>query len=216
MILGISGSPRPNGITAHAVKHMLAQCEGETAYISLKGKHIGGCISCLGCTKENKCVVEDDFQEIAEAMLQADGIIFGVPNYYDVPNVLSHALLERCFCFRHHSAFLLQNKPAVLFSTGYSADEENNSVLKIADYMLKTNKVNVLSKFLVGGYSQCYSCKFGLSCADGNIVKSHGFVTEICPEMLPLKFEAQTEAIVKCENAAHLLMEAVRVNGSLL
>ena len=71
MILGISGSPRANGITAHAVKEVLAHSEGETKYISLAGKHINGCISCLGCTTDNKCIVQDDFQEIAKVVKES-------------------------------------------------------------------------------------------------------------------------------------------------
>lgn len=205
MILGISGSPRANGITAHAVKEVLAHSEGETKYISLAGKHINGCISCLGCTTDNKCIVQDDFQEIAKAMVEADAIVLGIPNYYDVPNGLSHCLLERCFCFRHQGNFLLKDKPAVIISTGYSQDEENSQVLKIIEYFLKSNKMNVVSKFLVGAYSQCYTCKEGLTCADGNVVKNNGFVDKITPEMLPPTFDKQKEAIAKCRKAAGLL-----------
>lgn len=205
MILGISGSPRPNGISANAIKYILSKCEGETKYISLAGKHIGGCISCLGCTKDNECIVNDDFQEIASLMVQADAIVFGIPNYYDIPNALSHSLLERCFCFRHQGAFLLKDKAAVIFSTGYSSDEANSQVLKITDYFLKMNNMKVISKFLLGAYSQCYTCKYGLTCKDGNVVKNHGFVDKICPSILPPKFEQQPESLLKCENAAQLL-----------
>lgn len=210
MILGISGSPRLNGITAHAVKKILSDCEGETKYISLAGKKITGCISCLGCSKDNKCVVQDDFQEIAEAMVAADAIVFGIPNYYDVPNGLSHCLLERCFCFRHQGAFLLQEKPAVLLSTGYSKDEENSQVLKIANHFMVMNKMPVASRFLVGAFSQCYSCKYALNCVDGNIVKDNGFVDVVTPEMLPPKFDQQSESIDKCRKAARILNDYLK------
>ena len=205
MILGISGSPRSKGITASAVKKVLAECDGETKYISLAGKHIGGCISCLGCIKDNKCVVHDDFQAIAEDMVRAEAIVFGIPNYYDVPNGISHCLLERCFCFRHQGAFLLKDKPSVIFSTGYSSDEENSQVLKIVEHFMVMNKINTVSRFLVGAYSQCYTCDYGRTCADGNVVKNNGFVEKITPEMLPPKFESQPESIIKCKNAAQLL-----------
>ena len=205
MILGISGSPRQNGITAHAVKEVLSNCKDETRYITLSSKHIAGCISCLGCTKDNKCVVEDDFPEIAEAMAKADAIVLGIPNYYDVPNALSHSLLERCFCFRHQGAFLLKNKPVVILSTGYSADEENSQVLKIVENFVDKNNMNTVSKFLVGAFSQCYSCEYGLTCVDGNIVKDNGFAYKLTPEMLPSKFDEQKESIIKCRNAANLL-----------
>ncbi|MRT92631.1 flavodoxin family protein [Ancylomarina sp. 16SWW S1-10-2] len=210
MILGISGSPRPNGITANAVKYMLSKCEGETKFISLAGKHISGCISCLGCTKDNHCVVEDDFLEIAELMVKADAIVLGIPNYYDVPNALSHSLLERCFCFRHQGAFLLKDKPAVIFSTGYATDEENSQVLKIVDHFLVMNKMKVISKFLVGAFSQCYTCKYGRTCEDGNVVKNNGIVSQITPAMLPPKFNKQIDSMAKCEKAVYLLNDILK------
>ena len=207
MILGISGSPRPNRITDHAVKEVLANCHGDTNFISLSGKHISGCISCLGCIEDNKCVVKDDFPEIAEAMVKADAIVLGVPNYYDLPNALSHSLLERCFCFRHKSAFLLGGKPIVIISTGYSKDEENSQVLKIVEYFAKNNKMNVISKFLVGAFSQCYTCGAGLNCIDGNVVKNNGFVEQITSEILPPEFDKQPESIKKCKNAGKILQD---------
>lgn len=215
MILGISGSPRPNKITANAVKHILDNIEGETKYISLANKQIAGCISCLGCTKDNKCVVQDDFQEIADAMVEADAIIFGIPNYYNVPNVLSHALLERCFSFRHQGVFLLKDKPVVIFSTGYSVDEENSQVLNIAEYFMIKNKMNVVSKFIVGAFSQCYTCKYSRACVDGNVVKDNGFVDMVTPEMLPLEFEKQIDSLIKCKNAAYLLNEIVNIHHKI-
>ncbi|MDY0235416.1 MAG: flavodoxin family protein [Gudongella sp.] len=205
MILGISGSPRPNGITASAVKKILAESGEETEYISLAGKKINGCISCLGCTKDNKCVIKDDFPEIAEAMVRADAIVFGVPNYYNVPNGLSHCLLERCFCFRHQGSFLLKDKPGVIVSTGYSADEENSQVLKIVENFLVSNKMNIVSKFLVGAFSQCYTCDYGLTCTDGNVYRDNGFVDEITLSMMPPKLEEQPQSIEKCKDAAKIL-----------
>ena len=75
-------------------------------------------------------MVKDDFPETADAIAKPDAIVLGVPNYYDVPNGLSHCLLEPCFCFRYQGAFLLRDKPVVVFSTGYSADEENSQLFR--------------------------------------------------------------------------------------
>jgi multimeric flavodoxin WrbA len=140
-------------------------------------------------------------------MVKADAIVLGIPNYYDLPNALSHSLLERCFCFRHKSAFLLKNKPLVIISTGYSKDEENSQVLKIVEYFAESNKMNVISKFLVGAYSQCYTCGSGSICADGNVVKNHGFLDKITSEMLPPDFHDQPESIKKCKNAGKILKD---------
>ena len=74
-------------------------------------------------------------------MAQADAIVLGVPNYYDVPNALTHAMLERCFCFRHQGTFSLKDKPIVILSTGYSKDEENSQVLNIVEHFANKNKM---------------------------------------------------------------------------
>jgi len=202
MVLGISGSPRADSITSQAVKEVLSKIEDDTLFISLSGKKISGCISCLGCTEDNICILEDDFQPIAELMVKADAIVLGVPNYYNVPNALTHSLLERCFSFRHQSAFLMGDKPMVILSTGYSKDESNDQVLKIVEQFALKNNMYVVSKFLVNAYSQCFTCDFGRTCVDGNIVKLYGVVDEVTPDMLPLKFQQQEDSIIKCHNAA--------------
>lgn len=210
MILGISGSPRANGVTAAAVKKVLAECGGETEYISLAGKKINGCISCLGCIHDNRCIVSDDFPAIAEAMASADAIVFGAPNYYGTMNALSHCLWERCFCFRHRSEFVLKDIPIVIISTGYSSIEENNAVFKAMELFVLHNKMTQLNQLTIGAYSQCYDCACSKNCIDGNVVKKFGIVDRITPEMRPETFEQQPESILKCNAAAILLQKFLK------
>ena len=202
MVLGISGSPRIDGITAHAVKEILSNINGETQYVSLSGKKIAGCISCLGCVGDNHCVIQDDFIQIAEQLRDADAIVLGVPNYYNMPNALTHCLLERCFCFRHEGDFALKDKPIIIVSTGYSQDEENSQTLRLTERFAKSNLMNVVGKFLVGPYSQCYDCPSGRTCLYGNVYADHGLVDEITADMLPLTLDKQPVSIAKCHNAA--------------
>lgn len=39
--------------------------------------------------------------------------------------------------------------------------------------------MNVVKKFLIGAYSQCYDCSIGRICSVGNVVKDNGFVFEV-------------------------------------
>ena len=205
MILGISGSPRSNMITETAVKAILEQCTQETKFVSLKGKKIAGCISCLLCASDNVCKVQDDFNEIADLIVKAEAIVIGIPNYYDMPNALSHALLERMFCFRHQGKFLLENKPVIFFSTGYAVDENNSQVLNLIEKFITSNKMQILDRFLIKGYSQCFSCGLGNHCLDGNVVKQFGVVDKITEDMLPKTFNQQNTAVLRCQKAAALL-----------
>jgi len=51
MILGISGSPRLNRITDHAVKEVLGNYTGETKFISLSGKKYRDVLAVSGVFK---------------------------------------------------------------------------------------------------------------------------------------------------------------------
>ena len=98
-VIGIAGSYRPDSNTLQYMKktlETLAENGIDTELISLEGKTIKPCLGCYGCTKEAKCVQEDDdFAEILEKMRLADGIILGSPVYVScvVPQMM--ALLDR-------------------------------------------------------------------------------------------------------------------------
>src|SRR6056297_850904 len=168
VILGISGSGRPDGITSQSVKFLLEATGENYHYISLSDKKINGCIGCLHCAEDATCKQKDDWNEIGEKMLEAEAIVFGAPNYYDNINALAHACLERTFCFRHREAFKLAGKLGVAIGINY--DKKNEIVVNFIEKIMFSNKMAVLDKISVKGYSQCYSCGYGKNCAAGNVV----------------------------------------------
>lgn len=54
----------------------------EAELIRLAGKKIGFCIGCLSCQKTLQCVIADDARDIAEAVRNADVVVFATPIYY--------------------------------------------------------------------------------------------------------------------------------------
>ena len=202
MILGINASGRPNGVTADAVKAVLSATNLPSEYISLAGKRFTGCIGCTLCAADNVCKVNDDWLNIGDAMLRADAIVFGAPNYFGSINALGHACLERTFCFRHRDAYRLAGKLGLVVSTDYKGTDE---VATFIQNMMTRNKMAVIDTVFVRGYSQCYTCGFGHDCASGNVVKDHGFLEEILPEHLPAKFGAQPAAITQAYKAGRIL-----------
>ena len=136
------------------------------------------------CATDNVCKVNDDWLKIGEAMLRADAIVFGAPNYYGTINALGHACLERAFCFRHRDAYRLAGKLGVVISTNYKRTDEVSSFIK---HMMSKNKMAIVDTVFITGYSQCYPCGFGHECASGNVVDDHGFLEEILPGHLPAK-----------------------------
>lgn len=213
MILGIVGSARKNGITYQAVNKILCESGEEYEIISLQGKRINGCIACLGCAKDNRCKVKDDFQEIQEKMLKADVIVFGAANYFGMINSLSHAVLERTFAFRHNAEFSLEGKKAVIVTTSYNEEEGNRveaTIRRFFDY----NKIKTIAAINVLGYSQCYSCGRGHQCLIGNVYKDHGrFLNSMDEATFPLEFCKQNESKEKCNEVIKIIKKEMEKNS---
>lgn len=119
-ILGICCSPRLHGNTEIMLQEALnaAQEAGaEVELVTIAGKTISPCDSCLACLKTGKCHIKDDMQEIYTKLLEADGIIFGAPVYFWTVNAQAKALIDRTFVFSEGPN--LRNKVGgVIMTTG--------------------------------------------------------------------------------------------------
>jgi hypothetical protein len=123
-------------------------------------------------------------------------------------NALGQATLERTFSFRHMERFILAGKLGIIVSCGYNP--QNNPVKNTIEMFMDTAKMSVLASVEVRGYSQCYTCGPGIDCAVGNVVKDHGFLTEILPEHLPEDFDKQEEAKLQAYKAGKVLGSILR------
>lgn len=97
-ILGISGSPREGGNTDTLLRVALEVLEThkiETEFISLSGKKILTCNACMMCTREPRCILEDDFDPVFRSMVDSAGFIVGSPVYFGSATAELTALLDR-------------------------------------------------------------------------------------------------------------------------
>ena len=103
-VLMLNGSPKLNGNTAIALDEMakvfaLENVETETVHVG--NKNIRGCLSCNGCAKKGKCVIDDGVNEIAEKLAEADGLVVASPVYYASANGTLISCLDRLFYSSH-------------------------------------------------------------------------------------------------------------------
>ena len=90
-ILAINGSPRKKNNTDVMVQEALAgakEIKGvQTRVFEFSKKKIEGCLGdcILYCGKNGRCVLKDDFNELLDTWLKADGIIFAAPVYHMGP-----------------------------------------------------------------------------------------------------------------------------------
>jgi multimeric flavodoxin WrbA len=84
-VLLINGSPKPNGNTAYALEQMaeVFHTEGvEIEIIQVGNQPIRGCIACGSCYNTGKCIFNDQVNEVAAKLAEADGMVVGSPVYY--------------------------------------------------------------------------------------------------------------------------------------
>ena len=97
----INGSPHRKGNTFIALSEVAGALEKEgvqTEIIQLGIKAVQGCIACNKCAELGHCVFQDTlYNQVREALQEADGIVVGSPVYYAGRNGALCALLDRVF-----------------------------------------------------------------------------------------------------------------------
>ena len=100
-VILINGSPHRKGNTFIALSEVAGALEKEgvqTEIIQLGIKAVQGCIACNKCAELGHCVFQDTlYNQVREALQEADGIVVGSPVYYAGPNGALCALLGRVF-----------------------------------------------------------------------------------------------------------------------
>jgi multimeric flavodoxin WrbA len=102
-ILGISGSPHKKGNTAFAVQYaldLLEKAGQQTEYISLSCLNINGCLGCWTCASSQKCVHNDDMENIYQSVRNCDVLILGSPVYMGMVSGQMKVFMDRCVYFR--------------------------------------------------------------------------------------------------------------------
>ena len=97
-VLGINGSARKDSHTTRLMKYIFEELnkEGiETKLITLCDKKINPCHACWACQGRKNCVYQDDFHDVFNQMMEADGMILGSPVYMANISSSMQALLER-------------------------------------------------------------------------------------------------------------------------
>lgn len=97
----ITGSPRKNGNSFAMTRAFVdaAEARGHTVQrFDAAFLNIGGCRACQTCYATGKaCSFDDDFNRIAEALLEADAVVYTMPVYwYSIPAQIK-GVIDRIF-----------------------------------------------------------------------------------------------------------------------
>lgn len=112
-IVGIVGSPRIGGNTEILLQEALnaaAEEGAQTEIIRLADKEIKPCDACLSCRRTGECHIKDDFQEVFDKMVKADGIILASPVYFGSATPQIMALIDRAGYVSTAKGRIFENK----------------------------------------------------------------------------------------------------------
>ena len=99
-VLMINGSPKADACIGTALKiasEVLKEQGIESETVHIGNKDIRGCIACLSCRKNGKCVFNDIVNETYPKLEEADALIVGTPAYFGNPNGTVLSFLQRLF-----------------------------------------------------------------------------------------------------------------------
>ena len=80
-VFGICASPR-NNTTAYVLDKALSELNNQgfkTNVFNCQAKDLKPCLHCDYCLENKKCIIQDDMQEVYDALLDCDGIILASP-----------------------------------------------------------------------------------------------------------------------------------------
>jgi len=119
-ILVINGAPRAKGNTDLLLErfaHGVALSGAVLKVVDLRTRQIGDCIGCYQCSRDSKCSLEDDMQEIRSAFEESDLLVFACPVYWSgVPGMMK-TFIDRLFLYYHQqNRALVSGKRALVLS----------------------------------------------------------------------------------------------------
>lgn len=158
-VLGIVGSPRPNGNTDILVDEVLSgvrSAGGTIDKIYISDFDVRPCQSCMVCKGGQGCPQEDQFAEIASRVEKAEAVILGSPVYWNCVTAQMKVFMDRCFKFLNDrfESSLAGKKGAFVVACG-APEESMTSLTKVVMHdFLKFNGIEVIGDLAATGVSE--------------------------------------------------------------
>ena len=140
-IIGISGSPRDKN-TNCMLRTVLDATNQKYELIFLKDKKIQPCDDCRKCSEANKCIINDDMQEIYDKLSEADVTVLGSPTYFDNVTGIMKNFIDRCLplCAPRK----LEGKKVALVAVGNGDDNTVKECIRALEGFCKYMKLQVI------------------------------------------------------------------------
>lgn len=139
----INGSPRKNGDTITLVNEMMKYIEGEVRVVHTYYSNIRPCTDCRYCWENDKCVIDDEMQEVYKYLEEADNVVLASPLYFSelTGQLLSFASRLQLFFaarfIRKDTTFQLKKKKGVLIISAGGSTKNYEHCYNTANIIFK-------------------------------------------------------------------------------
>ncbi|KQM11978.1 hypothetical protein AOA80_05115 [Methanomassiliicoccales archaeon RumEn M1] len=158
-VLGIAGSPRRGGNTELLLDAALEgarEAGAEVRKVVLDDLSYSGCTSCEGCQDGQRCVLDDDLQQVYGLIERADAIVLASPMYFEGLSSQAKALIDRGQLFwRRKYTLGLEGKKrrGAVIAVGARRNADFASALRPAKIWLLTLDADMTS-LTFGGFEE--------------------------------------------------------------
>ncbi len=162
-VVVIWSSPNTDGLTASAKDSFIEGLAGagtEYEEIHLNKKNVGSCRGCGNgwgtCLASGKCVIKDDFAEIYEKLVNADGIVFVTAVYWHDLTEQMKAFMDRLRrCEARHNHFLKDKRCVLVACAGGTGRGAIECLWSLEEY-LKHMDMRAYDRIPVVRYNKDY------------------------------------------------------------
>ena len=97
-IIALYGSPRRKGNTARLLKKAVAGAQdagADVEEIVLRDLKLSPCLEIYGCLQDGECAIKDDFQQVRDKILNAQGLMLASPVFFYTVSAHTKILMDR-------------------------------------------------------------------------------------------------------------------------
>ncbi len=146
--------------------------------VRLHELNIKPCKACNECRRENLCVIEDDWSELRNKIIDASALVIGGWAFSGMIDSATKAMMERFWSFRHHRQ-LTRNKVGAAVVVGINGELSTDLADALLQFM-RNNGMSPLGRVTAAGASPCLGCPDSLSsCEFSGVVASYGMLERI-------------------------------------
>lgn len=161
-VLGLVASPRKIGNGNIIVNEILKGAldnGAKTAIYHLNDLEIKHCQACKSCGPDKDCVLSDDNQEVQNALLDADVLIFAIPIYFGQMSSLSKTFIDRLYSIARNPSKSLDGKRVLVIFTHGAPSGTYAEYLELSSNIFKALGFELIEGVDEGGYQEKGSLK---------------------------------------------------------